>query len=234
VKKKLALITASVALAASGNLHAANQWGLTPYVGADVQSRHMNWDTGSGGNLFTHDAVQGNVYFGVKFSENFGIEGGYESTAKKVRSVFANPGELVTGTALGSANPIQFTTTTRLRGHHINLVSSASLSETHRLKLLGLIGIVSLKASLTRQPTASITGGVFTSRNGPTTPLIQRKNLLRLGTTLEHLLTDAWGIRGSITWENTKRLKIFASNGANGIAQPKNSLVYGLGAFITF
>ena len=237
MKKRLALITTSVALATSSAANAENQWGLTPYVGADVQSRHMNWSKGLGDNLFAHDAMQGNVYVGVKFNEYFGIEGGYESTSKKDRNVILNAGDIVTGNIINarmtSANVIA---TSHLHGTHINFVSSFYISETNRLKFLGSLGVISLRAKLTKKLINYMDLGVpvdYSSR--PSILYNKRKHVLRIVAGLEHMLTDAWGVRGSITWENTNRLKIPSLNGATpSLAQPKNAIAYGLGAFITF
>jgi hypothetical protein len=234
VKKRLALITTSAALIASSAVHAENQWGLTPYVGADVQSRHMNWGKGLGDNAFSHNSMQGNVYFGVKFSEYLAVEGGYESTAKKTRTVTVSPGDVLLGNPLAGTLLNQFNMTSRISGPHINLVGSTSLSDTHRLKLLGLVGVASLKANLLGQRTAIMNNSVFIPVLPNGKPFIKRKNLLRLGTALEHMLTDTWGVRVSVIWENTNKLKITASNGAIGFAQAKNSFVYGLGAFVSF
>jgi len=234
VKKRLALITTSAALIASSAVHAENQWGLTPYVGADIQSRHMNWGKNLGDNLFAHHAMQGNIYFGVKFSEYFGVEGGYESSAKKTRTVTASPGDVLTGTPLPGASLNQFSMTSRISGPHISAVGSVSLSDLHRLKLSGLVGIASLKSSLSRQKIGSTTFGVFAPFPGTPVPFVKRKNVLRLGAALEHMLTDTWGVRGSVIWENTNKLKSYAQNGFSGVAQAKNSFACGLGAFISF
>jgi len=235
VKKKLALITTSVALVASGNLHAENQWGLTPYVGADVQSRHMNWGKGLGDNLFAHDAMQGNVYVGVKFNEYFGVEGGYESTDKKDRNAKLSSGDINAGIPVASVPfaTLQYITTSRISGHHISVTASAPISDEYRLKVLGIVGIASLKASLFRHTTSFVAGGI--PLPSPDVIFSKRKNLLRLGAGLEHMITETWGVRASLIWENTNRLKVSGvSRSASPTVQAKNSLLYSAGAFFNF
>ena len=63
-----------------------------------------------------------------------------------------------------------------------------------------------------------------------------RKGVLRLGVGLQHMFAQNWGARAMINWENTNKICMRAKAPASQALafNPKNSLTYGICAFVTF
>lgn len=248
MNKRLAILAAPLMMLAASAVTAENQWGFTPYVGADAQWRHMNFNGGLGDNLFRHEYPQGNLFAGIKLNDYLGIEVGYESTAKKNRTVYLNGGDVTAGTIVNANTGVQYTTTAQIKGPHANLVGSFPISEEYRLKIFGMVGVAHLKANLKRTATTVVATlpppfGVtifppsLAFPNGVTSTFNKRKSVLRLAGGLEHMFCNNWGVRATVTWENTHKLNTLGNiQPASGVSQIKenNSIAYGLGVFVTF
>jgi opacity protein-like surface antigen len=226
VKKKLAFLAAPVfMLAASSNAQA--HWGTTPYVGADIQFRDMDFQSGFGDNLFSHHHPQGNVYLGAKLHEYFGVEAGFESTTRQnkkstLRIDSTNLGLPVT-TAVSKYN-----VTSLIRGSHLSLVGFFPVCDQRRLTLIGLAGAAALKASFKVVNFYTNTGVL-----APMQEFNKRKIVLRLGAGLEHMFACHWGLRGTVIWENTRKISAPTVSSA-ALVKPKDSLIYSLGVFTSF
>lgn len=231
MKKKLSLIAASAILATSTVANAESMLSFTPYVGADFQYRHMNYYPNYGHNLFKHNLMQRNFYVGAKIHEYFGVEVGHQSSSSTTRTVTLGAGEIAAGAApIQAGRRVVFNSTNRVNGLHANIIGFLPVSEEHKLKLIALVGITSLRTNFEKN-VVSING---TAMN-VITKFVNRKNLLRLGGGLEHMITERWGVRASLIWENTARLQMPAQNPTQtGLVKPKNSLIYGFGAFVRF
>ena len=242
MSKRLAILAAPVMMLAASAVTAENQWGFSPYVGADAQWRHMNFNGGLGDNLFRHDYPQGNFFAGIKLNDYLGIEAGYESTVKKTRTVHLGAGDVSAGAVLIPGTTVQYASTAQVKGLHANLVGSFPISEEYRLKLIGMVGVAQLKAHLKRTATlATVRGNLRNPTaifpNGVTTTFKRRKNVLRLVGGVEHMFCDNWGVRATVTWENTHKLNAYGNpQPIVGSTQVKenNSVAYGLGVFVTF
>lgn len=230
MKKTLALLAAPAVLLAASAVMAENHWGVTPYVGADAEWRHMNFQKGFGNNLFNHDYPQGNVYVGVQFNEYLAVEGGYEATERKTRTSNFRTGDTIAGLLLDEPNTtFQYNSTAQIKGLHANLIGSLTICELYRLKLIGLVGFARLKANLTRARTLT---------DGLSDPAFlnfkARKSVLRLGAGLQHMINCNWGVRAMVKWEESKKLKMIGIENALTSIKPKNSFIYSIGAFYTF
>ncbi len=239
MNKKLTLLATPLVMLVASAATAEVQWGLTPYLGADAQWRHMNFNGGLGDNLFTHDYPQGNLFVGIKFNDHVGVEVGYESTTKKTRTVYLNPGDTSAGIVLNPARQVsgQFSNTAQMTGFHANLIGSFPISEEYRLKAIGMVGVAQLKANLVRQPIVTFVNGIKQPALSPTVTFKKRKSVVRLAGGLEHMLCDHWGIRATVTWENTNKLNINGNpppSSGQTLIKENNSVAYGLGVFVTF
>jgi len=225
VKKKLAFLAAPVImLAASSNAQA--HWGMTPYVGADVQYRSMDFQSGFGDNLFSHHEPQGNVYVGAKLHEYFGVEAGFESTTRQNKTSTLRIGGSNLGVPVTAAIS-RYNVTSRIRGSHLSLVGFLPICDQNRLKLIGLAGAAALKASF--KVVNFYSTGVLT----PMQEFDKRKIVLRLGAGLEHMFACHWGLRGTVIWENTRKISAPTVSSA-ALVKPKDSLIYSLGVFASF
>lgn len=258
MSKKLALLAAPViALAASSSAN-SSEWGdwssVKPYVGVDAEWRHMNFKRGYGDNVFKRNTPQGNAYVGVRLSDYFAIEAGYQAAKKKSRSCAIKQGDLLLGFdptdtsmnlgAAGFPDTLNIVGTTQIKGAHLNLLGILPVWGEYRIQLIGSVGYASLKAKQSLKVIDATGGGVPTIQFNGYDAYSKRKNVLKLGAGLQHMLTDNWGIRAMFKWENTQRIQIpgtlFQGVDPNTMAlqtatvRLKNSTIYSLGTFFTF
>lgn len=228
---KLALVATPMFILAASAATADIQWGVTPYVGADAEWRHLDFKSGFGDNTFRHDYPQGNLYAGLKFNCYFGIEAGYEATERKTRTTTFFPGTVVNGVLLsGPSSSFQFASTGQIKGYHASLLGFYPLCNVYRLSLLGSVGFARLQARLISSRIAL--SGVPTN---VASDFIQRKDVLRLGAGLQQMISEDWGVRAMLKWENTNKFKNIApQQGGASILKLRDSFIYSFGAFFTF
>lgn len=227
----ISLLSVPVLMLAASAVAAENHWCIRPYVGADAELRYINFKKGFGDNLFRHNYPQGNLYVGLRLNDYVGIEAGYEATERKTRAVTLMSGAVVNGQALtGNNDFFQFFSTGQIKGPHTNLTGYLPICEQYQLELVGMIGIAYLKSNFLRiRPTINGLPVTLAPRT-----YIQRKNIMRVGIGIQHLMTKNWGIRATIRWENTNKFNIKSPENLLGSIALKNSLVYGIGAFYEF
>jgi len=208
-------------------------WNFTPYVGVDMQYHTMNFKPGFGDNLFSHHQLQANIYFGTTLDKYCGIEAGFQSTNQQNRTATLITGEPNLGTLIEDPNSLtKYSVTNYVRGSHLNVVGFLPLSVEYQVKLIGLVGVATLKAKFQRLNTSLVHFGVV-QPTMPADAFIQRKTVLRLGAGLEHLFVYDWGLRGTLIWENTGKI-VAPTEFSPQLVKPKNSFTYGLGAFVSF
>lgn len=247
MKKKLALVAAPIVLLAASAATAENRFGLTPYVGADAEFRHMDYHKNFGGNIINHNAPQANVYAGVRLNEYFAVEAGYEATKRKTRRNAFRTGDTLAGVAVPILNGLaggisQWSATSQIKGLHANLLGFFPICESYRLKLIGMVGFARLKAKSTLRLLVQEDGDAVDQIQGQTINIFRaKKTVLRLGAGLQHMIDCNWGVRGMVKWEASKKLKmsdtnLIINNGnpATLSIRPKNSVIYSLGVFYTF
>jgi hypothetical protein len=208
-------------------------WNLTPYVGVDMQYHTMDFKTGFGDNFFSHHQPQANIYFGTTLHNYFGIEAGFQSTNQQNTTATLITGDPNLGTIIQDPNSLaKYNVTSYIRGSHLNVTGFLPLSVEYQIKLIGLIGVASLKAKFQRLNTSLVYFGVVQPTLSPD-EFIQRKTVLRLGAGLEHFFVYDWGVRGTLIWENTGKI-VAPTEFSPQFVKPKNSFTYGLGAFVSF
>lgn len=208
-------------------------WNLTPYAGVDMQYHTMDFKSGFGDNLFSHHQPQANIYFGTTLDNYVGIEAGFQSTNQQNRTATLITGESNLGTIIEDPNSLaQYTVTSYIHGAHLNVIGFLPLSVKYPIKLIGLVGVATLKAKFQRLNTSLIHFGVAQPTLSPDV-LIRRKTVLRLGAGLEHLFVYDWGLRGTLIWENSGKI-VAPTEFSSPLVKPKNSFTYGLGAFVSF
>lgn len=206
--------------------------GIKPYVGANAQVRRMDYKAGFGDNLLQHHSPQGNLYGGLKFREELGLEAGYEATSTRTRTVGANTGDVINGTTLSALNsPSAFKSKHKIKGPHVDLMGYYSFPDRAPVQLLGGIGVSFVKTTFARTTLAM--GGVPMNF---TRTFSAHKALLRLTGGLQYNMNENWGGRLTVGWVNTSRMLILADDNGRGnpMIKPKNSFVYGLGTLWNF
>lgn len=238
MKKKLALLAAPIAMLAASTAMAANFCGVTPYVGADAELRHMNFQRDFGRNLFTHNYPQGNLYAGVQINEYLAVEGGYETTEIKHRTNTLRTGDTVTGILIDEPDTsLVINSTGQVKGLHANLIGLLPICDLYRLKLIGMVGYARLQANFVRTSISLTdpTGTFLLNASEQTRTYKARKSILRLGAGLQHMINCNWGVRAMLKWEDTKRFKIAGEGGdVPSSIRARNSFIYSIGTFYTF
>lgn len=209
-------------------------WDFSPYVGADIQRRHLSFPTNNGSNVFKKNARQGNVYLGTKFNNCLGLEVGYENTAKTSRNVRLVTGQFeVGGAPLGLAFQDTYGAT-RLYGWHIDLMGYYPLLSCYPLELVGSVGLARLKAKLI---STALVDEVAPVVFNPSRNFVQKRTVARITGGLQYTFPNCMGIRATVGFENTNRFKhITARETAdpNVFATMKNSFIYSIGGFVYF
>jgi opacity protein-like surface antigen len=241
MKKKLALLTAPIALLAASATMAANPFGdVRPYVGIDAESRHMNFQKGFGNNLFNHNYPQGNLYAGLRLNEYLAVEAGYEATERKTKTSTLLTGDTSLGIIIprdpdtGSLLQPKFNSQIQIKGPHASLVGMFPISDANRLQLIGTVGLAHLKTSISRTLVVLNGTAVPTGTDGSLTTFVKRKSVLRLGAGIQHMINCNWGVRAMLKWENSNKLKLNSKEDQRLYVNPKNSIIYSLGAFFNF
>ncbi len=235
--KKIALVCALAGFAATASADWDNCWCITPYVGLDAQGRHVAFDNRFGNNLFKKDYPQGNAYVGFKFTRCFGLEFGYEWTKRMHRQVSLNSNEFSLGAPLaGLPAPTTIKSKAKFDGWHANLVGFLPITDDCCTELFGSVGIVQLRAFFERRTISNGTGPLNNGL-GFITHLRDNRTLARANLGIQTKIVDAFGLRASIGWENTSKIRPFATNSdAPSITQVKarDSFIYGIGISYTF
>lgn len=239
MKKVLALaVTGSAMLAASSAMALVeSKWHFKPYVGIDIERRELNFERGFGDNLFKHYYNQGNLYLGLRIHEYFGIEGGYEAVNRTSHRLGLHPGALLAGGTVPiiiNANDIDiYNSTAKLQGSYIDCIGFFPISEKYKLTLIGMAGIARLKAQcvITLLSIETDFGSIELRESNV---LLKKKNILRFGFGLQHMIKQNIGIRAMLKWENTNKFQIKNPENSIQTIKMKNSFFYSLGTFVTF
>lgn len=204
------------------------------YAGADLQLRDLRFQPNYGGNIYkSRDYPQANFYFGLMGNEYIGIEAGYEASRGRTHTVLLPKKSIAFGAA-GPEDDIILKTVARFRAFHSSIVGFLPICDSKKFKFLASVGFANVQVKLQENATqvanipVSTTPGLF----------FQSKIVLRLMTGLQYMCTDYFGLRTSVTWENTAQLsniEMFRTkNQVDLRAKARNSFAYGLGIFIKF
>ena len=186
------------AMVAAGSV-AADLGDIWYSLGVDFQ---QNWTKGKNGyDLYFPKSFPGaNVYVGAKFNENFGVEVGGDWSANKKHNWtenFKNPAN-VNFTATGTAK-------VRRSGYHLDLVGSLPLNECFDVFATAGFGYVKNKVSMTVNSMVPASSAYTNSYTGLSS---KGKGVFRLGIGGLYQITEMFGVRAKLGWENTSRLTV--------------------------
>lgn len=232
IVKKIVLIGT---LLAAGNAAASIVEDVCPYVGADYRQL---WIKGRG---FWSDRVAksfpgGTLFIGAKFTENFGMEAGYNWSVHKhstTNVVFPNPG-LVTRTGRVIPTTGNIKARTRFTSFYVDLNGYVPLDNCW--ELIGSIGLGSMKPKLS--VTVINAGTLLPAQQTALQSINGRaRSVWRVGVGAQYLFTESVGVRGLVRYEGTDGLRIHNNNiNAFGISQKafKDAVSLALGFFVRF
>jgi len=218
---------------------------LTPYVGVDAGIRHLDFQSGFGRNLFVKKVIQTNLYAGLKLHENFSIEGGWEATPLKNKTLVLQPGDAALGfdlpPVINDGNPEAHAFNWKMDGWHINLVGhTPTISDQYPITFFGSVGIGRKRIVIENK---------FFAEGDPLQPfpdyVVARyrrtftafKPLLRATIGTRYMFNQHFGARLYFGWENTKRFsKLNSKEVPGGVSKASldNSTFLGLGICYQF
>jgi|GEM_PF-5464956 hypothetical protein len=203
---------------------------FNPYIGTDIQMRHMSFERNYGRNLFGRTSLGGSLYTGLNVFPNFGVEVGYDSMPTQSREKTLASGTIFSGSkkVTPDLSPIVFQTKEDIRGPYINLLGLYPISEVFPLEIIGSLGISFLRAHFERAVICAGNYNVDMNRIYKT-----HRNVIKIGTGLQYGLTDYIKVRTSIYFSQTNKLNACSIEGFCGVLtdeiKPNNSLLFGLG-----
>lgn len=208
----------------------------SPYVGADVEIRHIDWASNLGSNVFKNNYPQGKVYGGLRFCDFIGIEVGYEATIAKTAKNTLPVGGIYLGDAypFSARGPVLAEGRFEISGPYAAILGFLPITCDDNVFIS--FGAVSLKASHWTYLLGDADLGVL---NPEQTQLrfSKTKTVLRIGGGWEHLFCSCFGLRLNVAWENTTRFsQLKPENNPTSIRRVslKNSWNYGFGIFYQF
>lgn len=231
-------ILASASSANASYKHVSWELNLVPYIGLAAQGLHVGLPSNYGGNIFKTSFPQTNAFLGLRFSDYFGIEGGYETTNSKEQTTALPAGSIIMGnaplTTNGNLSPILQSSKAQIKDWHLSFVAYAPISDQHPFKLLLNLGASGVKVSYFTYKIADPTNSTFNvfqsigSFSG-------KKVVLKAGAGAQYLFSSSLGMRLTANWINTSRFATLTSKqNRNNKIQLKNAWNFGLGLFAEF
>ncbi len=207
---------------------------ICPYVGANIKVIHMDYKKGYGRNLLPHNIPQGSVYAGMKINKNLSIEAGYEHSVTRKRFSRLTQGDVSAGTpVISTLDPSYFISKITMKGPYVDAVRLYHISDNKATSLIVSSGISFIKVRAKRRGTciANLFPGLDRGLKGD-------KLVLRFSTGLQHMITNNLGIRTTVGWMNTSRVKVCSSDGVCAMffpeIRPKDTINYSLGLLWSF
>jgi len=181
---------------------------LFPYVGVDVGVRYLDFQRWVGRGLFIKTVPQTNLYVGLRFHDNFGIEVGWEATPLKSKTMTFKRGDQNLGFEIpGLMDPEVHTFKWKLEGWHVNLIGyTPNFSDRYHFSFFGSIGLAHKKVIIQHLPISA--AGIFLSD-----ALLKKcrgtfakyRSLFRTTVGLQYMLPHHFRIRAYFGWENTNQ-----------------------------
>jgi len=202
------------------------------YLGLDAQYRNTRSFTAD--NIFKSDHPNGNFYLGIKGTEWFGFEIGYQTTPVRTRQSFVEEGYLSMGRS--PIFPIEFhRTKSKLSGFHYGVMLYVPAHDVFGDAFNFLFYLGKARLRITYEDIIPLDG------NGPfdifsnTRSFKRRANILKMSTGIQYRL-DNLNLRFTIGMEGTSRLKNIRSIETHSTLEGlsfKTSIILGVGANIT-
>lgn len=209
---------------------------LSPYMGADAQIRRINFRNGYGKNLFQNNVPQGNLYFGVRLNEYFGVEAGYESTKgkSKLKSFSFVKGDISLGVKVPFDLSILYKTKIIIKGLHLDLVGFYPLYQGSNLEFIYYGGVAFFRGYGNRT--------ILLVNEYPTHIVRVSENhrpILRMGSGLQYRLNDRISLRSTVTWINTSKISLETKDiprdaPLKPVVKLKDNINYSVGVLFAF
>jgi len=196
-----------------GSMSAAvqsSEYTLGHYIGAEAKLRHIPFAKSFGHNIFRENFPEGNVFFGLKFNDNFGVEVGYSQTTLRRKNASISGPETILGLLLPAGRTEVFTTTAQMNALNMILMGFVPLNENWQL--LGGVGIARTHLKLSYQPTANASGQLSPNvAQARIRDFSKNKYIMQAKIGAQYRLTNDISLRTLLGWENTGKFKLLSS-----------------------
>lgn len=205
---------------------------IKPTIGYDVLSHHMQLKEELGQGLFKSKYVPMSfIYAHGRLTENFGFEFGYHQTKVKKHKKHLSTGESGLGVKTSSNEGHEY--------HYRTSGPTASAIFFSPIPGTNFPGEVFFTAGVINKR-IYMKDSLFMDNGVPQSPPLvrtfrARKTLLRLSGGWMHKVNDHFGIKTSVSWENTAKLKHIKPDenpGSSLTVGTRNTVNYGIGIYV--
>jgi hypothetical protein len=209
---------------------------LAPYAGIEAQMRHNRTQAAFGGNIFSKQQPQANLFLGVNLSDSVCLEFGRKLSAKQTRISSLGGGQAV-GMPVGYP-PAVHRGTTKFKDWHAEVIGLIPVYKQDCVAFLTSIGLaranIIARDKLVQNNFGAMPPVAFLDSVGNRT-FHKKKLLLTAGVGLQAAVDEKTYLRARINWENYSRFKsITAHERADAVLKPKNNFVYSVGVAFKF
>ncbi len=204
------------------------------YAGADFKYAGIN-PRSDWRYIFVPDYPTSNLYFGIRFYPQFGIELGYEAAKLGKKDNTFNQGQTFFG---NNVSGVQTVSSIRFAIWHIDFCYFYPISPAYEdIDLFASIGLGEVQTSLNLTASPNTPGTVAAALNNMQ---LQRTSILRVRIGAEYMSTSYLGIRALVGYDGTNKIKVkgvpaVQLHGFNVLTEPfKDSLYVSLGLIFKF
>lgn len=223
------------AMAAAGVANADWCDCIQPVIGADYYQAWMK-GKGSYNQVYPKSYPGATIYVATKFSECFGLELGYDWSARKSKNFTFGTGTSFFGNTITDSG-VTGNTKLRRTGGHLDLVGFIPLCDCW--ELFGSLGYGWVQTKVTT--TITSVGPSTTSANLSSALLSvsgKGRSVFRVGVGALYMVTDCVGLRAKLGWESTSSLRVDGNTAFNNLGfnnkAYKGSATVAAGAFVKF
>lgn len=206
---------------------------LTPYIGTDIGIKKLRFKPGYGDNLFEAELPFSNLFFGLKFNDYLGIEGGYESTLQRKKTTTLFRGEKNLGITL-TADSAKYISKDKIYGWHIGVAGEYPLYNTRINNTSSIIWYAGIKNTTTKLIRNRIQLYGEDSYDYIVLNQNYKKNIAKLAIGVKNFINKHFATRVLITWEQTSKINPFSiyTTSPTITAKLQNSISYSIGIII--
>ncbi len=204
------LIVAAAAVVASGV--ASAEIDMFPYLGVDYTQTYMrarnSWNL-----IYPRDYPGASFYVGTRFHENFGVELGYDWSARRTKNFALPSGTSFFGGVIGP-NGLAGKTKVSRTGGYLDILGTVPVAEC--IELLGTVGFGWVQPKVETSFSSEVAGATTTSSAIASTSA-KGRGVFRLGIGGIFMVTEMVGVRAKINWASTSTIRLKGNAAFNAL-----------------
>jgi hypothetical protein len=207
---------------------------MFPYVGIDYTQTYMraknSWNL-----ILPKDYPGASFYVGTRFHENFGLELGYDWSARKTKNFTLPNGSAFFGGRITSPGALSGNTKIRRTGGYVDVLGAFPVAEC--VELLGSVGFGWVQPKIVTSFTTEAAGATPAS-SAISSVSGKGRGVFRLGIGGIFMVTEMVGVRAKINWASTSTIRVKGNAVFNSLGYDsrafKGSTALAVGAFVRF